>query len=315
MSPTIEAEIEELREARARLVERGEFAPITLQGYAYDWAGFAAWCEARGRGSLPASADTLSLYLTALLGQGLKVTTVRRRCCAVVHRHRMAGLSSPAGKEVLALLAGAQRERAEKPRQMRPLTIAQLREISEFLGEQRSTAAIRDRAILVVGFASALRRSSIAGLNLADVEFCTEGMVIHVGREKQDQTGRGRLIGIPWGRHEATCAVRCLRAWIERRGERPGPLFWRLQGSAGLRLDGECVERLVKRCVAIIGLDPRDRFAAHSLRSGFVTAAGEGGAGELLIAAQTGHRSMDVLRRYFRRSDLFRANACNAIEL
>jgi site-specific recombinase XerD len=315
MFPNAESELQELRGERAKLLEAGRYAPLTLKGYRYDWAVFSAWCEERGRGSMPASPDTLSLFLTALLAGGQKVSTVRRRCCAVVHRHRMAGHPTPADESVLWLLNGAQRARAEKPRQMRPLTVAQLRDISEFLGAQGTTCAIRNRAILVVGFASALRQSSITALTLAEVEFCEEGIVVGVRQEKQDQMGRGRLIGIPRGQHEATCPVRCLQAWIERRGNRPGPLFWRLQGGAGARLDPDAVERIVKRCVALIGLDPQDRYAAHSLRFGFVTAAGEAGAGELLIAAQTGHRSMDVLRSYFRRSDLFRSNACAMIGL
>jgi integrase len=137
---------------------------------------------------------------------------------------------------------------------------------------------------------------------------------MHVRREKQDQEGVGRWIGLPAGRHEATCPVRALRAWLEvRRGSAAGALFTHLHSPYG-RLGASPIFTIVKQALRKAGIEPAG-YGPHSLRAGFVTEAVEAGAGELLIAAQTGHRSMQVLRRYFRRRDLFKANACGMLGL
>lgn len=311
----LDPELVRLQLERAKL-QTAVLSKNTLISYGYDWAMFTAWCLTMGRAALPASPETVALYLTAILSEGLKVVTASRRGCAIAHHHRGSGLLSPITTEIHELLLGAQRSRCEQPRQMRPLSVAQLREISKALAAKGTNAAIRDRAVLVMGFASALRRSSLAALMIEDIEFTARGFIIQVRREKNDQQGRGRLIGVPPGKRAATCPVRCLRAWLKIRGRRPGPLFFRLDGnSKGKAMDGEGVERIVKRGVKLIGLDPRDRWSAHSLRSGFVTAAGEAGIGDLLIAAQTGHQNMAVLRKYFRRTELFRSNPCALLGL
>jgi len=314
---SVDEETTNLREQRARF-QQSCFARATELGYGYDWRMFQAWCNERQRNPLPASPESLAFYLTALLTAGHKVTTVRRRQCAIAHHHRILGYPSPVTEDVRRLISGATRQRCERPRQMRPLTIDQLRDIVGALTQVGTIKAIRDRAIMLIGFFSALRRSNLAELIMTDLEFSPKGLVIEVRKEKQDQTGRGRLIGIPPGKHELTCPLRALRCWLERRGPEPGPVFTRLDRArkgSEMPMDGECVERIVKRSVAAIGLDPRDRYGAHSLRAGFVTAAGEAGATDLLIAAQTGHRSPYVLRRYFRRSDVFKSNACTVLDL
>ena len=170
---------------------------------------------------------------------------------------------------------------------------------------------------MLVGFASALRRSSLAALRLSDVGFGPFGATVHVRYEKQDQEGKGRFIGLPFG-HAETCPVQALRAWLDLRGLDDGPLFTRMLRFEGWGCDRalapQAIGDVVQAAVARIGLDPHF-YGGHSLRAGFVTSAVEAGVGELLIAAQTGHRSMEILRQYFRRADLFRANACLALGL
>lgn len=296
-------------------LQNATVAPNTVLGYGYDWQMFRTWCKGMGRRSLPATTETVALYLTYLLDQGKKVTTVRRRKAAIVYEHRRQAFPDPATPAVLRLLSGAQRLRKEKPRQMKPLSLCELRAIVGKLEQDRTAVAVRDQAVLMVGFASALRRSSLAALRIEDTEFAPKGLVLHVQGEKQDQNGKGRLIGVPRATQAAMCPVRALRAWLRIRGKRPGPLFCRLDyGHAGQALNGDSIIRIVKKCVARIGLDPT-AYGAHSLRAGFVTEAGEAGVGELIIAAQTGHRSMDTLRRYFRRTNLWKANACTALGL
>jgi integrase len=313
-NPNVEISIERLKIEQIRL-KKGTVAQNTVLGYGYDWRMFCAWSKRFGRESLPATAETVALYLTDLLTRGKKITTARRRKCAILYEHQAHGLPAPATEEIQELLRGAQRLRGEKPRQMRPISVRELRRMSSRLARIGTPRALRDRALLVVGFASALRRSNLGALNLADVEFVRQGVILSIDREKCDQEGRGRLIGIARGRNADSCPVRVLRAWLRVRGNHPGPLFPRLdRRHPGMPLDGESICRLVKKAVMLIGIDPV-QHGAHSLRAGFVTAAGEANVGELVIARQTGHQSMQVLRRYFRRSDIWRANASSLLGL
>jgi len=313
-NPSIEISLEMLKAEQLRL-RKGVVARNTVLGYGYDWRMFCAWAKTRGLDALPASADTVSLYLTDLLTQGKKITTARRRKCAIFYEHLARGLPSPGVDPIQELLRGAQRLSGEKPRQMRPISVRELRRMSAKLARTGTPRALRDRALLVVGFASALRRSNLGALNLADIEFVREGVILTIDREKGDQEGRGRFIGIARGRHADTCPVRVLRAWLRVRGDNPGTLFPSLdRRHPGVPLDGDSICRLVKRALTLIGIDPV-QHGAHSLRAGFVTAAGEANVGELVIASQTGHRSMQVLRRYFRRSDIWRANASSLLGL
>ena len=291
-------------------------APLTRVGYEYDWAHFRAWCERWNREPLPAAEDTVSLYATDWLARGGKVSSIRRRIEAIRHKHLAAGFRSPITEEIRLLLTGARRVRHEPPRQVEPLTIAQLREISAMLKQNGAPHLMRNRAILVVGFASALRSWNLAALRTDDIEVRPEGLVVRVRQEKQDQTGKGRYIGLPRGQHPESCPVRAFEEWMEKRGKDAGALFHRFGHTGGptVHLVPERISLIVKKCVARIGIDP-SRYGSHSLRAGFITAAGEAGIGELLIAAQTGHRDMQVLRRYFRRTHLFRANACHALDL
>lgn len=292
-------------------------APLTQTGYGFDWRMFLRFCHRANLDPLPASPTTIGLYATHELSEGRKVSTVRRRLSAVSHFHRAAALPSPVTREVLELLRGARRIRGEKLEQVEPLLLPEIRAISAALALRNTPRALRDRAIVVVGFCSALRSANLASLMLEDVEFTEDGVILTIHREKQDQEGKGRLIGMPRGKHPDTCPVLCLRAWLDRRGAAAGPLFTRLtpsQGGPGRALNAEQFCRTVQKCVGLIGLDPR-LYGAHSLRSGFVTEAGNRGVGELLIASQTGHRTMSTLRMYFRRRDVFRTNACTMLDL
>lgn len=299
--------------AFAAQLEESRYAENTRLGYANDWKLFTEWCRVGNREPLPAAPETVRLYIIDLLRRGLKILTAERRLSAIAHYHRESTNDfADARKQARDLLELAKRHHQEQPRQMVPLCVSDLRKIARLLCRDGSDRALRDRAVLVIGLGSALRRSNLAALTLADVEFDRRGVVVRVQREKNDQTGRGRMIGIPRGRHMETCPVRSLRAWLEVRGKAPGPLFTHPGTLRAIR--SPAVAKIVKDAVASIGLDPA-RYAGHSLRAGFVTAAGESGASELVIASQTGHRSMQVLRRYFRRQDVWRSNACGMIGL
>lgn len=326
---TSSEEVTRLMAERASF-EQSRFAKNTVLGYGYDWKMFCAWCESRQRPPLPATEETVSLYLTDLLIQGKKLSTVGRRNCAIAHKHRVNKFPSPVTRAIVDMLYCVQRQRGEKPRQMRALGLEELRAISVKLLEEsrysharpvgrrqwestRPDVCLRNRALMVVGFCSALRRSNLASLLVTDVEFTAEGLTLRINREKQDQKGKGRIVGLPFGKHADTCPVLVLRAWLDHRHEKVGPLFPRLNPkNDGEPLSGGAVLRIVKKCVKLINLDPTD-FGGHSLRAGFVTAAGDANIGTLRIAAHTG-QSPAIVERYFRRNDPFRNNVCGGID-
>jgi site-specific recombinase XerD len=305
--------VTELRLAESNF-KAGLTARNTVRGYAGDWKIFEDWCVRYRLTALPATEETVSLFLTDQLS-GHKITTVRRRKWAIVFEHRARGLASPVAQKVRELLRGAQRLRGEKPRQMKPITVAQLREMSAGLCKVGTPLALRDRAMLVLGFASSLRRCNITALNLADVEFVSQGLILSIGREKQDQEGVGRLIGIPKGEHPDTDPVRVLEAWLRvRTGTADGPLFSRLDLThEGEALDGQSVCRIVKECVLRVGINPA-QYGAHSLRAGFVTAASEKNISALRISRFTA-QSPEIVQHYFRRSELWRNNVCGKLGL
>jgi integrase len=169
----------------------------------------------------------------------------------------------------------------------------------------------RDRALLLIGFAGAFRRSELVGLNVEDASFTGDGLVVTLPRSKTDQEGEGRKVGIPYGSNPATCPVRSLRAWIETAGITAGPLFRSVNRYGRVqpgRLSDKAVALIVKRYAQASGRDART-FSGHSLRVGLVTAAAMAGASERAIMNQTGHRSTVMVRRYIRDASLFRDNA------
>jgi site-specific recombinase XerD len=174
--------------------------------------------------------------------------------------------------------------------------------------------AIRNRAVLVLGFTSALRRANITSLMLSDVDFTEQGVALRIRYGKCDQEGRGRSVAVVCGQHPDTCLTSCLRAWLAHRGTADGALFCAVGDRSLRNLAPSVVGRIVKAAVQRIGLDPT-RYAGHSLRSAFITEAGLAGVSHLIIAAHTGHKRMDTLKKYFRPTDIWKANATGLLGL
>jgi integrase len=167
---------------------------------------------------------------------------------------------------------------------------------------------LRDRALLLLGFAGAFRRSELVSLDVADLEFARAGLIVTLRKSKTDQEGNSRRLGIPFGSSETTCPVRSVQAWLEAALITSGPVFRPLDVFDRVqpeRLSDKAVARIVKRRAKAVGLDPA-RYAGHSLRAGLATSAAAAGASERVIMSQTGHRSADMVRRYIREGALFR---------
>lgn len=289
-------------------------AANTRLAYKFDWLDFTRWCDAHQVSPLPGAPETVLAYLTDLL-HTRKIITAARRASAIRYHHAQAGLELPLGDRVRRLLEGAQRIRAERPVQKQALTVPQLSQLCHSIQGYPACVA-RNKSLLLLGFASALRRSNLVQLDLADVEFVPEGLVVTVRREKQDQKARGRRQGIAYGKVIETCPVDALLKWLEFRGKEPGPLYLPVVvGVVGsTRLHPGVVARVVKEAGRRAGIEPAS-LGGHSLRSGFVTAAIENDVNLIRIMAHTGHRSLSSLRRYFRRGDAWEANLTAAIGL
>ena len=212
-------------------------------------------------------------------------------------------------------MQGLRRELGTAPVRKKPVLVADLQEVLKRIPD--SLPGKRDRALLLLGFAGAFRRSELVGLNVEDIEKTPDGMVVHIRRSKTDQEGQGREVGIPPGAADATCPIRAVSEWSAAAKISSGPLFRSVNRHGQVlprRLSGEGVAMVVKRYIEKLGYDPA-RFAAHSLRAGLATSAAAAGKSERAIMNQTGHRSVTTVRRYIRDGNLFRENAAGKIGL
>ena len=290
-------------------------AENTTRVYRTGWAQFTAWCDEHGVVALPAGAETVALYV-ADLAKDAKPATIDLRLAAISAAHRAAGHDSPTKAEPVRLVRrGVRRTLGTAQRQVRPLTVPELRTMLQGLGTD--PGGCRDRALLLLGFASALRRSELVGLNVDDITGGADGLTLHLRRSKTDQEGAGRTLGIPFGSNPATCPVRAWRAWLEVSGITEGAAFRAVDRHGRLgptRLSAPAVALVLKRHAARAGLDPGE-VAGHSLRAGLATSAAAAGVPERVIAEQTGHKGTAMLRRYIREGSLFRENAAGAVGL
>jgi site-specific recombinase XerD len=299
---------------QAREFARRAKSESTVRCYKTDWSDFNSWCEAHNVASLPATPETVACYISDLTADH-KASTIQRRLSAISQVHQVKGHESPTKNEIVrSVMKGIRRTLGTAPNEKAPLLAAEVREMVAALPD--SARGKRDRALLLLGFAGAFRRSELVGLNVGDVEFTDEGVVVHLRRSKTDQEGQGRKIGIPQLPHSDACPVRALRAWLDATGIDNGPLFrpvavgGRVQAD---RLSDRAVALVVKRSLPA-GREA-GRFAGHSLRAGFVTSAACGGASVKAIMRQTGHRSLETVMRYMRDASLFRGNALGSTGL
>ncbi len=259
--------------AAARTYAERSLSDATRRGYARDLAAFTVWCSARGVSALSAEPQTLAAYL-ADLALTDRPATIGRKLAAIAVAHRDAGLESPTEHGMVKrTLAGIRREKGTAQNQKNALLVGDLRRIVAPLGT--SLLDRRDRALILLGFAAALRRSELVALRVEDVRVEEEGLVLTLRRSKTNQEGRLETIAVAYGSEPTTCPVRALRAWLAAAGIASGPLFVGLTPQGGLRsapLGDRMVAHVVKRRCKAVGIEPSG-VAGHSLRRGFATAA------------------------------------------
>jgi len=302
---------------RAAGYARAAKAGNTRRAYGAAWADFTSWCGARDLVALPAEPVVVGLYLADRAGSH-KVSSLRLRLVALAEAQRLQGhvldTRHPAIRDVWA---GIRRTHGTAPTQKAAATSEIIRDLVRATGPAGGLRALRDRALVLAGFAAALRRSELVALDLEDMVFRAEGVVLRLRRSKTDQEGAGVEVAIPCGAAELTCPVRALQVWIAAAGIITGPLFIAINKAGRVtanRLSDRDVARAVKRLVEAAGYDPAD-YAGHSLRAGFATTAARAGVSEAEIMRQTRHRSVAVMRGYVRRGGLFLDNAAGRVGL
>lgn len=277
------------------------------RAYAADIAHF----RASGR-SIPCSSEIVATYLAELAGSHA-VATIQRRLAAIAKAHRASGHDDPCKAEIVrAVMQGIRRTKSVAQREAQALQRDDLFAVLERMGDR--PIGMRDRALLLIGFAGAFRRSELVGFDCGDVEHVRQGIVLHLRRSKTDQTGQGRKIAIPHGRTR-WCPVRHLTDWLTHAGIEEGPIFRGMDRHgriAPTRLSADAVAAILKRRVQAVGFDPAT-FSGHSLRAGLATSAAIAGASSWKIRQQTGHKSDAMLARYIRDGDMFTDNAAGAV--
>lgn len=301
--------------AQVREYIKASKAESTLKGYQSDWRAFCAWCEGQGVCPLPAAPEIVAAYIAQCAGH-LKPGSIQRRLNAIAEAHKAAGLDSPTHTGIVRnTMKGIRRTLGTAPVQKAPTLTDDIRAM---VGATDAGAiGARDRALILLGFAGAFRRSELVGLNFEDCGFGKDGLTVTLRRSKTDQEGAGRKIGIPYGANPETCPVRTMQAWVELAGISAGPVFRSVNRHKQMqpgRLSGIDVARVVKKLAQRAGLDSA-KYAGHSLRAGHATAAAIAGASERSIMNQTGHRSIQMVRRYIRDGSLFRENSAGKLGL
>lgn len=287
----------------------------TKRAYRADWRQFTAWCDQHAAVYLPATPATVAAFI-ADEAERRKVATLERRLVAISQAHQLAGFDTPTRSEaVRRVMKGIRRTKGSAQTQKHAATLDVLREMVRSCDD--STKGMRDKAILLLGYAGALRRSELVSLDKEDCTFTEQGVILRIKRSKTDQEGQGYEKGIPYGLIAATCPVRALERWLQVAAIDQGAVFRSITKGGMVRanrLSGADVARIVKHYAELAGLDVA-AFSGHSLRAGLPTDAGAMGLQERDIMEHTGHKSIAVARRYIRRGGLFRNNIAGQVGL
>ncbi|WP_298089116.1 tyrosine-type recombinase/integrase [uncultured Sphingomonas sp.] len=309
---------------QAAAFKKAARAAATHRAYGSDWAIYSEWCGSRGLASMPAHPEQVAAFVANQATAGFKASTIERRVAAIGHHHRAsnypAPTAHPAAGGLREALAGIRHTKTiRKTRKSAADAAALLGMLAEIKGS--GLRAKRDRAVLAMGMAAALRRSELVGLTMGSVGLHEKGLELYLGPTKTDQAGEGATIAIPEGAQikpkalllEWIDAVRILEAGLERTEAEAEkvPLFRRLTRGDQLTaspMSDRAVARLVKRCASDAGFDA-STFSGHSLRSGFLTEAASRGATIFKMQEVSRHKTVQILSDYVRSAERFKNHA------
>jgi len=306
-----------LEEAQAAALSyaRGSRAASTWRAYESDWRVFVAWCRAVHRPALPADASSVALFLAAEAKRGLAPSTLGRRLAAIRLMHVGARFASPHDAiEVEEVMRGIRRAWKRPPAQKAPAVDSDIQRMVDAVTPQ-TLKGLRDRALLLLGFAGAFRRSELVALDTDHLTAEPAGLNVLIAHSKTDQEGEGQRIAIRRVTGSPYCPVGAVADWLTVAGITTGPVFRRLKrgdGVGGTRLSAQSVALIIKELAGKAGLEPA-RYAGHSLRSGFLTSAARNRASIFKMADQSRHKSLDVLREYVRAQERFDDHAAEGL--
>lgn len=296
-------------------------APSTRRVYASAWRAWEQWCAGRGYAPLPADPVHVAAHVAWLGSQGRSVSTVDRALASIAAEHAASGLDDPTSAAGVRLTrSGVRRTVGAAPRrQAHPVTTAEVRRLVEVC-DLSSLRGLRDRALLLVGYAAALRRSEVGAIRLGDVAYRSQGIALIIGRSKADQEGAGTVVAIARG-HGTTDPVQAVRAWVAGAGldDPAEPVFVRIAWSdrralRGRALSGQAVQEVLLARAAQAGIDDLD-LSGHSLRAGHATTAAEAGVPADRLARTTRHARLETLARYVRPSEALRDTSSASLGL
>jgi integrase len=295
----------------------------TKRTYSCGWKSFSLWCSLLGVNYLTADnkEGLISFYIADMASKGtLKVSSIACYLSAIQDCYRERGvvvnIQHPAIKKVLK---GIRKTLHKRPVQKDPLLTDEIKEMVQTISTEKDgkpyLAGVRDRALLLLGFSGAFRRSELVSLNFEDLKLSRDGFLVLLKSSKTDQEGEGLEKAIPYGGNPITCPVRAIQDWIQAAQIKNGPLFSPINRHGQIlarRLTGHAVALIIKRSCQI---GKSESFSGHSLRAGFVTSAAKKKVPEHLIMKQTGHKCSDTLKRYIRIGTCFDENAASLIGL
>ena len=283
----------------------------TLRAYRSDFFDFEKFCSKYSFKSLPSDPKIVSLYLTDL-SKNNKFSTLKRRLASISVIHKIKGFHIDIKHPIIREnLIGIKRKIGSYQKGKKPILINDLYKVIDIIDINKVNKyllSLRDKTILLLGFAGGFRRSELVGLEKSDLEFVSEGLKITVRKSKSDQYGQGLVKGIPYFKNTKYCPVIAVQDW--------------LSSSSSVKLDekrlfpysDKTVALIVKKYLGLIGLDS-NQYSAHSLRSGFATSTAASGADERSIMTMTGHKSTEMVRRYIKEANLFKNNALNKLNV
>ena len=275
----------------------------TLRAYQSDFRDFSAFCGKNVFSSMPTQPKIIALYITHL-SKSCKFSTLKRRIASISVIHKLKGhYLDTKHPIIMENLHGIKRTLGSRQKSKKPILINDLKLIIQAIDKEK----IRDKALILLGFAGGFRRSELVNINNEDVEFVPEGVKILIKRSKTDQSGEGIIKAIPYFDNQEFCPVITLKNYINSKfvDTDEGKIF---------KISDKSVALIIKKYAEKAGLDS-SRYAGHSLRSGFATTAAEFGAEERNIMAMTGHKTIQMVRRYIQEANLFKNNALNKIKI